>query len=239
MSETPRSFAAPGAAPGAAPSVILMDDGTLIHVTVPPAAVDDVYAFLKLVTGYAVLEPWNFVLSRNDASTLIVAVYSNEDGRHENALNLGVSEILGVQLYGNAVVVCFQEFAGDDDGEGQYSSVVSLETLLRMLDERGEELPVHPEKIVSGRLGDLLHEIKRMLARRQAPTRPAARARGGIQGDPLEMTRFCLTVHPTWGRVMSRHPENQVTGYADDAYLMGKIKPTLLALAATSAPPQG
>ena len=54
-------------------------------------------------------------------------------------------------------------------------------------------------------------------------------SRGGIQGDPLEMTRFCLTVHPTWGRVMSRHPETQGAGYADDAYLMGKIKQTLSA----------
>jgi hypothetical protein len=30
-------------------------------------------------------------------------------------------------------------------------------------------------------------------------------SRGGIQGDPLEMTRFCLTVHPIWGRVLGRH----------------------------------
>ena len=59
-------------------------------------------------------------------------------------------------------------------------------------------------------------------------------------GDPLphleplkkfEMTRFCLTVHPNWGRVLSRHSATQGAGYADDAYLMGKIKPTLLALA--------
>jgi hypothetical protein len=170
MSETPRSWDVTNTAP----SVILMDDGTLIHVTVPPAAADDVYAFLKLVTGYAVREPWNFVLSRNDASTLIVAVYSNEVGRHENALNLGVSQILGLELYGNAVVVCFEEGEGDEDGEGQYSSVVSLETLLRKLYERGEELPVHPEKIVSGRLGDQLHEIKRILGDRRRH-RPGSR----------------------------------------------------------------
>ena len=30
-------------------------------------------------------------------------------------------------------------------------------------------------------------------------------SRGGLQGDPLEMTRFCLTVHPIWGRVLGRH----------------------------------
>ena len=30
-------------------------------------------------------------------------------------------------------------------------------------------------------------------------------SRGGIQGDPIEMTRFCLTVHPILGRVLGRH----------------------------------
>ena len=29
--------------------------------------------------------------------------------------------------------------------------------------------------------------------------------RSNIQGDPIEMTRFCLTTHPIWGRVMGRH----------------------------------
>jgi hypothetical protein len=57
------------------------------------------------------------------------------------------------------------------------------------------------------------------------------RSRGGLQGDPLEMTRFCLTVHPIWGRVLGRHMETLGTAYADDIYLMGKIQPTLLALA--------
>jgi len=41
--------------------------------------------------------------------------------------------------------------------------------------------------------------------------------RGGIQGDPIEMTRFCLTTHPIWGHVMSRHLTTFGTAYADDA----------------------
>ena len=57
--------------------------------------------------------------------------------------------------------------------------------------------------------------------------------RGGIQGDPMEMTRFCLTTHTIWVRVMSRHPTTLGTAYADDAYLMGHIQPTLQALADT------
>jgi hypothetical protein len=40
--------------------------------------------------------------------------------------------------------------------------------------------------------------------------------RGGIQGDPIEMTRFCLTTHPIWGRVMNRHLTTLGTAYADD-----------------------
>jgi hypothetical protein len=159
MSETPRSWDVINTTP----SLILMDDHTLMHVTIPPAAAVDVYSFVKLVTGYALLEQRKFVLSRNNASTLIAVVYCNDVGRREDALNPGVSEILGVELHGNAVLVCFEEGAGDEDRGGHYSSVVSHETLMRKLDERGEELPVHPQKIVSGRLGDLLHEIKRML----------------------------------------------------------------------------
>jgi hypothetical protein len=41
--------------------------------------------------------------------------------------------------------------------------------------------------------------------------------RGGIQGDPIEMMRFCLTTHPIWGRVMNRHLTTLSTAYADDA----------------------
>jgi hypothetical protein len=47
------------------------------------------------------------------------------------------------------------------------------------------------------------------------------------------MTRFCLTTHQIWGRVMSRHLTTLGTAYADDAYLMGQIQPTLQALADT------
>jgi hypothetical protein len=47
------------------------------------------------------------------------------------------------------------------------------------------------------------------------------------------MTRFCLTVHPIWGRVLARQSQTLSAAYADDAYLMGQIKPTLLALADT------
>ena len=47
------------------------------------------------------------------------------------------------------------------------------------------------------------------------------------------MTRFCLTVHLIWGRVLGRHQATLGAAYANDAYLMGRIKPTLMALADT------
>jgi hypothetical protein len=47
------------------------------------------------------------------------------------------------------------------------------------------------------------------------------------------MTRFFLTVHPIWGRVLGRHQATLVAAYADDTYLMGRIEPTLMALADT------
>ena len=47
------------------------------------------------------------------------------------------------------------------------------------------------------------------------------------------MTRFCLTVHLIWGRVLGRQQATLGAAYANDAYLMGRIKPTLMALADT------
>ncbi len=47
------------------------------------------------------------------------------------------------------------------------------------------------------------------------------------------MTCFCLTVHPIWGRALGRHQATLGAAYADVAYLMGSIEPTLMALADT------
>jgi hypothetical protein len=67
----------------------------------------------------------------------------------------------------------------------------------------------------------------------EGSTHYIAGSRGGLQGDPLEMTRFCLPVHPIWGRVLGRHLATLGAAYADDAYLMGRIEPTLMVLADT------
>jgi hypothetical protein len=48
---------------------------------------------------------------------------------YENSINVDVSEVLGVQLLGKAVLVCMEEFQGDDNGEGEWNTVVSAETL--------------------------------------------------------------------------------------------------------------
>jgi hypothetical protein len=50
----------------------------------------------------------------------------------------------------------------------------------------------------------------------EGSTHHIAGSRGGLQGDPLEMTRFCLTVHPIWGCVLGRHQATLGDAYADD-----------------------
>ena len=47
----------------------------------------------------------------------------------------------------------------------------------------------------------------------------------------MEMLRFCCTVQPIWARILERHRAITGAAYADDAYLMGKLKEALFALA--------
>lgn len=150
--------------PTAQATVMLFDEhGDVKSSPVAPAN-DDLYDSLTKLTGYKILEPWNFILSREDTK-LIVAVYCNEEGRLDKSpLNLHVSQALGVELFGKAVLVCFEEFDGDDDGEGEWSAVISHERLLEKLDERGESLSVARDKRFPGRLGDLMHELRNMLS---------------------------------------------------------------------------
>ena len=163
----PAAGAPEGPAPADAPTVVHFDErGASSVFAVAPAAADDLYGFLKELTGYAELEPWTFVLSRG-ATTLLMTLYCNEVGVYENSLNVAVSEALGVELLGKAVLVCMEEFEGDDDGEGEWSRVVSAENLLGKLAERGEPLPVYEDKRFQGRVGDLVHEMRSMLAKRR------------------------------------------------------------------------
>ena len=154
---------APADAPADAPTVVLFDELGAATAVAAPAA-DDLYRFLRELTGYAQLEPWTFVLSRGD-TTLLMALYCNEVGVYENSMNLAVSQALGVELLGKAVLVCMEEFEGDEDGEGEWSAVVSAETLLRKLAARGEPLPVYEDTRFQGRVGDLVHEMRSMLAK--------------------------------------------------------------------------
>ena len=54
---------------------------------------------------------------------------------------------------------------------------------------------------------------------------------GGQQGDPLEMIRFCATIHPVWGRVMARYEHARALAFADDGYIHSELKHCLLILA--------
>ena len=46
---------------------------------------------------------------------------------------------------------------------------------------------------------------------------------GGQQGDPLEMIPFCDTIHPVWGRVMSRDQRAYSLAFADDRYMDNSV----------------
>lgn len=174
MSETARSsdapivFSAPSKGETATVFLLpfLLGDKSAVPIPVPPSAVDNAHEFLKQVTGCAVLESRDCVFSpKGDLypSTLKTVVYFNKEGQRENEPNLGASRILGLDLYGKVVVVCYEEGEGDEDGEGQYSSVISLETLMCKLYQRSHDFPYHTKRIVSGRLGDMLHEMKCMM----------------------------------------------------------------------------
>ena len=152
-----------------APAVVLFDLLGTASVAAAPAEDDDLYDFLSALTGYSQLEPWTFILSRNE-TTLMAALYLNEVGAYEDSVNPAISEALGVEVRGKAVLVCMEEFDGDLDGEGAWSKVLSVEALLRKLAERGEPLPEAAGKRLEGRVGDVMHELRRMLVfRRRAP----------------------------------------------------------------------
>lgn len=160
---------APAEAPAGAPAVVLFDELGAASAVPVAAAGDALYGVLQELTGYAELEPWMFVMSRG-ATTLAVALYVNEVGRYENSLNRAVSELLGVQLFGKAVFVCMEEFAGDENGEGAWSTVVSAEAMVRALAARGESLPEYGDNRLGGRVGDFMQEMRNTLAERRRRT---------------------------------------------------------------------
>jgi len=149
------------------PTVVLFDElGAASVVAVPPQTANDLYGFLKQFTGCAQLEPWTFVLSC-EGTTLLMSLYCNEVGLYENSMNLVISQVLGVELrgFGKVVLVCMEEFEVDEDREGKWSTVVSAETLQRKIAERWESLLVYEDKSLRCRVGDLMHEMRNMIAK--------------------------------------------------------------------------
>jgi hypothetical protein len=51
------------------------------------------------------------------------------------------------------------EDQGDEEGKGAWFTVLDLHTFLRQLAERGLSLQEYADKILSGRWGDLLHNL--------------------------------------------------------------------------------
>ena len=54
---------------------------------------------------------------------------------------------------------------------------------------------------------------------------------GGQQGDPLEMMRFCATIHPIWARVMARYDRARALAFADDGFVRSSLLDCLHILA--------
>jgi hypothetical protein len=51
---------------------------------------------------------------------------------------------------------------------------------------------------------------------------------GGQQGDPLEMTVFCLIVHHLWGRTLNKHHQDAcAVAHADDGCIKAKLSVAL------------
>ena len=55
---------------------------------------------------------------------------------------------------------------------------------------------------------------------------------GGQEGDPLEMLRFCHTIHPLWGGVMRQFPSARAAAYADDGFMHDNLLTVLRVLSA-------
>ena len=51
---------------------------------------------------------------------------------------------------------------------------------------------------------------------------------GGKQGDPIEMIRFCATIHPTCNLIMALHMQALAVSFAEDGYMDSEIKERLL-----------
>ena len=54
---------------------------------------------------------------------------------------------------------------------------------------------------------------------------------GGQQSDPLEMMRFCATIHPVWAWVMARHQRARALAFADDGFVRASVVECLHILA--------
>ena len=50
---------------------------------------------------------------------------------------------------------------------------------------------------------------------------------GGQQGDPLEMMRFCSSIHPILGRVMARNLQARAVVFTDDGFVYDSLSSAL------------
>jgi hypothetical protein len=113
----------------------------------------EIYCIMQKLTGYKKLDMFRYNMSHEDTN-LIVAIYVSSEKPVDGPLNVQLSHALGTEVFGKALLVCFE-----DEAQYEWTHVISHQKLLEKLDKRGKPVSVYHDKFFPGLLGDLLREL--------------------------------------------------------------------------------
>lgn len=140
-------------------TVLLFDEDGSVEDRSVWSGTGEIYFIAQKLMGYKELEYLHYNMSLEDTN-LIVAIYVNSEGPVDSTLNVQLSYALGSEVFGKAVLVCFEESLGDE-AQSEWSNVISHEKLLEKLAKRGKPVPVyHDHDVYPGILGDLMRELR-------------------------------------------------------------------------------
>ena len=137
-------------------TVLLFDQNGYVEDHSVWSGTGELYGTVQKLTGYKQLDMWKYGMSHEDTN-LIVAIYVSSEGPVNLPLNVTLSKALGSELFGKAVLVCSEEFEGDEE-KSEWTNVISHEKLLEKLAERGKPVSVYHD-VYPCILGDLMHEL--------------------------------------------------------------------------------
>jgi hypothetical protein len=137
-------------------TVLLFDQNGYVEDHSVWSGTGELYGTVQKLTGYKQLDMWKYGMSHEDTN-LIVAIYVSSEGPDNPPLNVRLTNALGSELFGKAVLVCFEEFEGDE-AQSEWTNVISHEKLLEKLAERGKPVSVYHD-VYPCILGDLMHEL--------------------------------------------------------------------------------